>query len=73
MIVAVSADIALPDVPIIIEAEETNPPVLPLRSDGPDLKQGRIYPLGRGVFRVRVRTLCRGSAAELTITGRVLP
>lgn len=63
-----SADVAMPNVPIVIEAEDT--PVLRLASDDPDLDQGRLRVVGPGTFRMRIRTTC-GNDAEATIEGRV--
>jgi len=73
-IVAVNAaNLSMPDVPITIEAEDMNPPVLQLRSDDPDLDHGRIHPLNAGIFRMRIRTMCGSPGVEMTITGRVAP
>lgn len=58
-VVAVNgADVAVPGVPIVLEAEDTTPPVLQLRSDDPDLDEGRVRVIGTGRFRMRVRTTC---------------
>ena len=65
-----AADIAVPDVPIILEAEDTNPPVLRLRSDDPDLDEGRIRVLGPGKFRMRIRTTCGLPQAETVVEAR---
>lgn len=71
-VVAVSAaNVAMPDVPVVIEAEERNPPVVQLRSDDPDLNAGRLLTLERGRFRIRVRTMCTSTAAEMIITAVV--
>ena len=73
-IVAVnSANVAMAAVPVTIEATESTPPVLQLRSDDPDLNEGRLYPLNPGTFRLRVRTICSGPGAEMTIRGTVAP
>src|SRR5688572_11011289 len=53
-VVAVNfADVALAAVPVAIEATDVSPPVLQLRSDDPDLNQGRLYSLNAGTFRLR--------------------
>lgn len=73
-VVAVNdGNVAVPDVPIVLEAEELNPPVLELRSDDVELEQGRLKTVGSGTFHIRVRTLCSATNAELTITGIVTP
>ena len=72
-IVAINdASVAVPDVPVAIEVEETSPPVVSLRSDDPDLNAGRLLTVGPGSFRMRVRTICVNSPAEIRITGRVV-
>jgi hypothetical protein len=71
-IVAISdGNVAVPGVPIVIEAEELNPSVVQLRSDDPSIDQGRLKTVGSGTFRMRVRTLCAATNAEMTITGVV--
>jgi len=65
------AGAALSGVPVVIEAEELNPALVELRSDDPDLNEGRLRTVGSGTFRMRVRTLCTPVPAELIITGRV--
>jgi hypothetical protein len=65
-----AADIAVPDVPIVLEAEDTSPPVLRLRSDDPDLDEGRIRVLGPGKFRMRIRTTCGLPQAETIVEAR---
>jgi hypothetical protein len=71
-VVAVSAaNVAMRQVPVVIEAEERNPPIVELRSDGPDLEAGRLLMVGRGRFRIRVRTMCTSSSAETIITAVV--
>jgi hypothetical protein len=73
-IVAVNAaDVAMDNVPIVIEAEDFSPPVLQLRSDDPELNQGVLSSLNGGRFRLRIRTLCGIPGAETTIRGRVQP
>ena len=67
-VVAVNAaDIAVPAIPIVVEAEDTNPPVLGLRSDDPDLDEGRIRVVGPGKFRVRIRTTCGMPQSETVV------
>lgn len=63
-----AADVAQPNVPIVIEAEDTR--VLRLTSDDPDLNQGRLRVVGTGSFRMRIRAAC-GNDAEAIIEGRV--
>lgn len=71
-VVAVSAaNVAMPQVPVVIEAEERNPPIVRLRSDDPDLDAGRLLMVGRGRFRIRVRTMCTSSPATMIITAVV--
>jgi hypothetical protein len=71
-VVAVNAaDIAVPAIPIVLEAEDTNPPILRLRSDDPDLDDGRIRVIGPGRFRLRIRTTCGMPQAETIVEARV--
>lgn len=73
-VVAVSdGNVAVPDVPVVIEAEEENPGVIALRSDDPDLDQGRLRGVSSGRVRIRIRTLCAATNAEMTITATVTP
>ena len=73
-VVAVNnANRVVPGVPVAFDAEELTPPVLSLRSDDPDLAQGRIAAVAPGRYRVRVRTLCTNDSVDLMITGNVLP
>jgi hypothetical protein len=67
------AGAALTDVPVVIEVEELNPPLVQLRSDDPDLNAGRLLSVGSGTFRMRVRTLCTSTPAELNMIARVVP
>ena len=67
------AGAAVADVPVAIEVEELSPPVMQLRSDDPDLNAGRLLSVGSGRVRMRVRTLCTSTPAELNITARVGP
>ena len=67
------AGAVLTEVPVVIEVEELNPPLVQLRSDDPDLNAGRLRSVGSGTVRMRVRTLCTSTPAELKITARVAP
>ena len=64
---------AVTDVPVAIEVEELNPPVMQLHSDDPDLNAGRLLSVGSGTARLRVRALCTSTPVELDITARVAP
>ena len=71
-VVAVNgADIAVPDVPVAIEAEELSPPLARLTSDDPDLAAGRLHALAEGSFRIRVRTICGTRPVETILTARI--
>ena len=71
-VVAVNgADIAVPGLPIVLEVEDTEPPVLQVRSDDPDLNAGRILAVAAGEFRMRVRTMCGTPYAETVVKCRV--
>ena len=73
-VVAVNAaDIAVPGIPIVLEAEDTNPPVLRLRSDDLDLDAGRIRVIGPGRFRMRIRTTCGLPQTETIVEAHVAP
>lgn len=73
-IVAVSdGNVAVPNVPIIIEAEELSPSVIELRTGDLDLAEGRVRTVGSGTFHLRIRTLCSATNAGITITGVVTP
>ena len=73
-IVAVSdGNLAVPNVPIIIEAEELSPSVVELRTGDSDLAGGHIRTVGSGTFHLRIRTLCSSTNAGITITGVVTP
>jgi hypothetical protein len=65
------ADVAVAGVPIVLEAEERSPPILQLRSDDPDLDQGRIRVINGGSFRMRIRTTCALPPAEAIVEARV--
>jgi hypothetical protein len=70
-VVAVNdADLAMTNIPIILEAEEITPPVVELRSDDPDLNAGRLHAVRKGQFQIRIRTMC-GKQVEKVIQGRV--
>jgi hypothetical protein len=71
-VVAVNgADLAMPGIPIVLEAEEIMPPVIALRSDDPDLNQGRLHAVRPGRFQMRIRTMCAGPQVERIIEARV--
>ena len=73
-VVAVSpADVAMAGVPIVLEAEDANPPIVGLRSDDPDLNAGRLRALRAGMFQMRVRTICGTPHVETVIRGLVSP
>ena len=57
---------------VLEECLETSQPVVRLRSDDPDLNAGRLLTVAPGTFRMRVRTICVNSPAEVRITGRVV-
>lgn len=67
------ADVAMANVPIVLEAEEVNPPVVQLRSDDPDINVGRLHAVRAGLFQMRIRTMCGAPHAEKIIVGRVSP
>jgi hypothetical protein len=67
------AGAALTDVPVVIEVEELNRPLVQLRSDDADLNAGRLLSVGSGTVRMRVRTLCTSTPAELNLTARIAP
>jgi hypothetical protein len=73
-VVAVNgAEVALPDVPIVLEANEVIPAVVQLRSDDSDLKEGRLFAIAPGRFQIRIRTICVTPTLETIIAGRVIP
>ena len=65
------SDVAVPGLPIVLEVDEREPPVLALRSDTSDLNEGRVVPVGAGSFRMRIRTICGNPYAETVIRGVV--
>ena len=65
------ADLAMPGIPIVLEAEEITPPVIALRSDDPDLNEGRMHAVRAGRFQMRIRTICGGPQVERIIQARV--
>ena len=67
------ADVAMVGVPIVLEAQEVDPPIVQLRSDDPDLDVGRLHALRPGSFQMRIRTMCGAPHAERIIVGRVSP
>jgi hypothetical protein len=68
-----AADVAMEGLPIVLEAEEANPPIIALRSDDPDLSVGRLHALRAGTFQMRIRTMCGTPHAERVILGLVSP
>jgi hypothetical protein len=68
-----AADVAIGGLPIVLEAEEANPPIIALRSDDPDLDAGRLHALRPGSFQLRIRTMCGTPHAEKLIEARVSP
>jgi hypothetical protein len=61
----------VPGVPIVLETEDTTPPVVQLRSDDPDFNAGVLHVVRPGNFRVRARTICGAPFAEVTVYGTV--
>jgi hypothetical protein len=57
-----AADRPLPPVPIIIEVEMLDPPLLNLQSDM--LAEAKVLPRRAGLFRFRARTLCIEAAGK---------
>jgi hypothetical protein len=51
--------------PISLEAETTNPPLLNLQSDM--ISDARVMPIRTGKFRFRARTICEGTSADIFI------
>ena len=58
-------DHVLRPVPISLEVEVTNPPLLNLRSDR--ISNARLLPIRTGTFRLRARTICEGTSAVVFI------
>jgi hypothetical protein len=57
--------------PIMIEVERKEPPLLNLRTDM--ISDGRLLPIRTGRFRFRARTICEGTAADVLIQAVVRP
>ena|ERR1700680_315879 len=57
--------------PIMLEVEATNPPLLNQRTDM--ISDGRLLPIRTGRFRFRARTICEGTSAEIFIQAVVRP
>jgi hypothetical protein len=62
---------AVAGLPIVLEVEDRQPPVLALRSDNRELDEGRVVAAGAGRFRMRIRTICGNPYAETVIEGVV--
>jgi hypothetical protein len=56
--------------PISLEVEATNPPLLNLQSDM--ISDGRLLPIRTGKFRFRARTICEGTSADIFIQAVVM-
>ena len=65
------SDVAVPDVPIVLEVEDREPPVVALRSDNSDLNEGRLVGVDAGGFRMRIRTMCGTPYVEKVLEGVV--
>lgn len=61
----------LPPVPIVVEAEETTPELLDLRSDMTADLDGKVLPVREGSFQFRLRTICDNHGAAATIDAEV--
>jgi len=59
----------LPPVPITLEVEDKEPPLLNLRSDM--IAEARVLPVRAGSFRFRARTICSDPAVEVLIEATV--
>jgi hypothetical protein len=66
------AGVIVAGVPLAIEAEDRNPPVLELRSADPDLGRGTLRPMNTGEFRLRIYTLCGVPGAEAVMSVKVV-
>jgi hypothetical protein len=70
IIVAVDASSRqLQPVPIMLEVEDKEPPLLNLRSDM--IAEARVLPLRAGSFRFRARTICSDPSVEVLIEATV--
>lgn len=61
----------LPRVPISIEVEVREPPLINGRSEM--ISEGRLLPIRPGKFRFRARTLCSGTSADVFIQAVIKP
>jgi hypothetical protein len=61
----------IPDVPISMDVEEKQPPLLALRADL--LGEDRVLPIAAGNFRFRFRTICGDRAVSVIATATVRP
>jgi hypothetical protein len=66
-----AANVAVANIPFVIEAEETSSPVIALRSDDADVRNGVLRALAPGTFKVRIRTTCGMPYVETTLIGKV--
>ena len=57
--------------PISLEVEATNSPLLNLQSDM--ISDGRLLPIRTGKFRFRARTICEGTSADIFIQAVIRP
>lgn len=62
---------ALRPLPITLEVEATNSPLLDLQSDM--ISDARVMPIRTGRFRFRARTICEGTSADVFIQAVVRP
>ncbi len=72
-LIVVAVDVAgavLPPVPIAIDVEQVEPPVLSLRSDM--TANDEVLAIAEGRFRLRVQTRCDDHAAELMVEAEVV-
>lgn len=67
-----SSDRVLPPVPIALEVEEVTPELLNLRSDLTADPDGKVLPVRAGDFHFRLKTICQGHSAVVTIRARVV-
>ena len=57
--------------PIYLEVEATNSPLLNLQSDM--ISDGRLLPIRTGKFRFRARTICEGTSTDIFIQAVIRP
>jgi hypothetical protein len=57
--------------PIMLEVEVTNPPLLNLQPEM--ISDARVLPIRMGKFRFRARTICKGTSADVFIQAVVRP